>query len=121
MKMLRSFALRHAVAVTPCLLAVAGALACETPTVVDIPDGQTATTEQMVLARQQVTDYVAAMDEYLACVNEEMEAAGENAPEEFKALMVQRYNAAISEMEMVAAAFNEQLGAFREREAHPEE
>ncbi len=118
MKKLKSFGLRHAVVAAPALLAAAGALACETPSAVDIPQGSTATTEQMVLAREQVSDYVAAMDEYLACVNEELVAAGENAPEEFKALMVQRHNAAVSEMETVAAAFNEQLAAFRE--ANPE-
>lgn len=105
-------------AVAPCLLVAASALACETPTMVEVPDGATATAEQMVQARQQVTDYVAAMEDYLACVNEEIEAAGEDAPEEFRALMIQRHNAAVSEMETVAGAFNEELRAFRA--ANPE-
>ena len=102
----------------PALLMTAGALACETPTMVEVPDGATATTEQMVQAREQVTEYVAAMEEYLACVNDEIEVAGDDAPEEFKALMIQRHNAAVSEMETVAAAFNDQLQAFRA--ANPE-
>lgn len=100
------------------LLVAAAALACETPTMVDVPDGATATTEQMVRAREQVSEYVAAMDEYLACVDEEIQVAGDDAPEEFKVLMIQRYNAAVSEMETVAEAFNEQLRAFRA--ANPE-
>lgn len=95
-------------------LVAAGALACEMPSMVDVPDGATATEEQMVQARQAVTDYVASMDEYLACVDQEMAAEGDDAPEEYKALMTQRYNAAISEIETVAAAFNEQLRAYRE-------
>lgn len=101
-----------------CLLFAAATLACETPAMVDVPDGATATTEEMVRAREQVTAYVAAMEEYLACVNDEIEVAGDDATEEFKALMIQRYNAAVSEMEMVAAAFNEQLRAYRA--ANPE-
>lgn len=108
----------HGAALASGLLAAAGALACETPTMVEVPDGATATTEEMVRAREQVTEYVAAMEEYLACVDEEMEVAGDDAPDEFKSLMIQRYNAAVSEMETVAAAFNEQLRAFRA--AHPE-
>lgn len=117
MRRFNLLALRRA-ALVPGLLVATGALACETPTMVEVPDGATATTEQMVAAREQVTEYVAAMEEYLACVNDEIEAAGENAPEEFKALMIQRHNAAVSEMETVAAAFNEELRAFRE--ANPE-
>ncbi|HEX6994824.1 MAG TPA: hypothetical protein VF339_11835 [Gammaproteobacteria bacterium] len=112
MKTSRRLTLRGA-ALAPSLLVAAATLACETPTMVDVPDGATATTEEMVRAREQVTEYVAAMEEYLACVNEEIEVAGENATEEFKALMIQRYNAAVGEMETVAAAFDEQLRAYR--------
>lgn len=100
------------------MLAGAAALACETPAMVEVPDGATATTEQMVQAREAVTEYVAAMEEYLVCVDEEMQVAGDDAPEEFKSLMIQRYNAAVSEMETVAAAFNEELREFRA--ANPE-
>ncbi|HEX7081133.1 MAG TPA: hypothetical protein VF329_08980 [Gammaproteobacteria bacterium] len=99
--------------------ATAGALACETPSMVNVPDGTTATMEQMVAAQQEVKDYVAAMEDYLACVNEELEAAGEDAPEEYKALMIERHNSAVGEMEAVAAAFNEQVRAYRA--AHAEE
>lgn len=100
-------------------LSFAGALACEMPTMIDVPDGETATTDEMVEARNAVTAYLAAMEEYLACVDREIEAEGDDAPEEFQALMIQRYNSAVSEMETVAAAFNEQLRAFRA--ANPED
>ena len=100
-------------------LAAAGAMACETPSMVHVPDGGTATMDEMVTAQQDVREYVAAMEEYLTCVNEEMDAAGEEAPDEYKALMVTRHNAAVSEMEAVAAAFNEQVRAYRA--ANPEE
>ncbi|MFO7285772.1 MAG: hypothetical protein LOD94_17420 [Gammaproteobacteria bacterium] len=95
------------------VLCFGGAFACEMPAMVDVPDGATATTEEMIEARNRVTAYLASMEEYLACVDREIAAEGEDAPEEFQALMIQRYNSAVSEMETVAAAFNEQLRAFR--------
>ena len=108
---------------TTCL-ALAGsfavtAFACENPPMVAVPDGSEASLDEMVAAQNGVREYMAAMEEYLACLNEELEAGGEEAPAEFKSLMVTRHNNAVSEMETVAAAFNEQLGAYRE--ANPSE
>jgi hypothetical protein len=89
------------------------AAACENPAAVAMPDGKTSTMEQMLAAQAQVKAYQAAMNEFLACIDSELAAEGEKAPEEFKSLMVSRHNAAVSEMEGVAAAFNEQLKAYR--------
>ena len=104
---------------TSCLVAlVAGsygfaALACDNPPAVVIPDGKSSTMEQMLAAQAQVKTYQAAMGEFLACIDAELEAEGESAPEEFKSLMVSRHNAAVAEMEGVAAAFNDQIKAYR--------
>jgi hypothetical protein len=89
------------------------AVACEAPAPVAMPDGATATREQMLAAQQEVRAYQAAMNEFVACIDSELAGEGEQAPEEFKSLMVSRHNAAVTEMEGVAAAFNEQLRAFR--------
>jgi hypothetical protein len=89
------------------------AAACENPAAVGIPDGATATREQMLAAQAEVRAYQAAMNEFLACIDSEADAQGEKAPDEFKSLMVERHNAAVAEMEGVAAAFNEQIRAFR--------
>jgi hypothetical protein len=91
----------------------AGALACENPATVAIPDGKSSTMEQMLAAQAQVKSYQAAMNAFLACIDAELEAEGEKAPEEFKSLMVERHNAAVAEMEGVAAAFNDQIKAYR--------
>jgi hypothetical protein len=88
-------------------------LACDNPQAVSIPDGKGATLEQMLAAQAQVKTYQAAMTEFLACIDAELEAKGEDAPEEFKSLMVSRHNAAVAEMEGVAAAFNDQIKAYR--------
>lgn len=108
---------------TSCLVAAVAvgygftAVACENPQAVAIPDGKSSTMEQMLAAQAQVKTYQAAMSEFLACIDAELEAQGENAPEEFKSLMVSRHNAAVAEMEGVAAAFNDQIKAYRA--AHP--
>jgi hypothetical protein len=88
------------------------AAACETPSMVSIPEGKSASKDQMLAAQASVKGYMAAMDQYLACVDAEMNAKGEEAPNDYKALMVARHNSAVSEMESVAGAFNEQRKAY---------
>ncbi len=100
------------------VVAVAGcftfaAAACENPALVSIPEGKAATLEQMLAAQGQVKTYQAKMNEYLACIDGEADTQGEKAPNEYKALMVNRHNAAVAEMEGVAAAFNTQLKAYK--------
>lgn len=79
---------------------------------VAIPDGKTASKDQMLAAQATVKGYMAAMDQYLACVDAEMNAKGEDAPNDYKALMVARHNSAVAEMESVAGAFNDQRKAY---------
>jgi hypothetical protein len=93
-----------------CALAAA---ACENPAAIVIPDGKSSTMEQMLAAQAQVKAYQTAMTEFLACIDSDLDAQGEKAPEEFKSLMVSRHNAAVAEMEGVAAAFNDQIKAYR--------
>jgi len=89
------------------------AAACEAPAPVAMPDGSKSTRDQMLAAQAQVKAYQASMNEFIACIDSELDAQGEKAPDEFKSLMVSRHNAAVAEMEGVAASFNEQLRAFR--------
>lgn len=106
-------------ALTSCLLTVIAsgfafaAAACENPAAVVIPDGKSSTMDQMLAAQAQVKAYQAAMTEFLACIDSDLEAQGEAATDEFKSLMVSRHNAAVAEMEGVAAAFNDQIKAYR--------
>jgi len=89
------------------------ALACENPAAIAIPDGKASTMDQMLAAQAEVKAYQAAMTAFLACIDSELDAQGEQAPDDFKSLMVARHNAAVSEMEGVAAVFNDQLKAYR--------
>jgi hypothetical protein len=89
------------------------AAACENPALVPIPNGKASTLDQMLAAQKDVKAYQAKMNDYLACVDGEAATQGEQAPAEYKALMVNRHNAAVAEMEGVAAAFNDQIKAYK--------
>lgn len=95
--------------------------ACELPlptAVRVLPDGATATEQEMVAARAEISAYVEVAKAYVACIDQELEAASEGASTEYKAILVNRRNAAVTEQETVAAAFNRQRQAYRA--AHPE-
>lgn len=94
---------------------------CEIPSMVSVPDGSTATREELLEAQSKVKTYMDQMTAYLDCINGEIEAGGDDATEQFKSLMVSRHNAAVTEMETLAAAYNEQLQIFRAANPAPEE
>ena len=89
--------------------------ACDYPQEVEIPDGATSSEQDMIAGRDAVQKYLAEMDEYLACLDAEAAAIGEEETPEQKQLHVQRHNSAIDQMETVAAQFNEQLRAYKSK------
>ena len=107
------------------LLAVAAQAECTYPkSPANLPDGNTATQEQMVEGMKQVKAYNGQVTEYLSCLEQEMnariEAAGPDAPaeqiEQIKAIHNKRHNAAVDELEQTASRFNEQVKTFKGRE-----
>jgi len=107
------------------LLATAAHAECNYPKApASLPDGNTATQDQMVEGMKQVKEYNGAVTAYLACLEQEMnarvEAAGPDAPaeqiEQIKAIHNKRHNAAVDELEQTAARFNEQVKTFKARE-----
>ncbi|MBK7250731.1 MAG: hypothetical protein IPI06_07620 [Gammaproteobacteria bacterium] len=90
-----------------------------------IPDGNTATTEQMVAAKKAVESYNKEMESYLSCIKLEYDGAitkdGEKLSEarkkELEHMQVQKHNAAIDELEAVAARLNEQIRVFKAKNA----
>jgi hypothetical protein len=90
----------------------------------NMPDGATATEEQMVTGMKAVKEYNGQVSAYLSCLEMEMnariEAAGPDAPPEqvaqIKAIHTKRHNAAVEELEAHAARFNEQVKTFKARE-----
>ena len=99
------------------------AFACDYPQRVLIPNGNTATKEEMIEGQRGVKQYVADMEIYLECIVEEEKQAREaiadlqpEAEQEREDMLNKKYNAAVDEMERVAAQFNAEVQAFRARE-----
>lgn len=96
------------------------ALGCDYPKRVDIPNGVTASKDEMLAGQRAVKDYMAAMEDYLACLEREEEATLTAMPditeEERTARssnLTKKHNAAIEEMELTAARFNEAVRAYK--------
>jgi|SoiMethySBSTD1v2_1073268.scaffolds.fasta_scaffold501257_2 hypothetical protein len=90
----------------------------------NMPDGATATQDQMVEGMKAVKEYNNQVTTYLSCLEQEMnarvEAAGPDAPadqiEQIKAIHTKRHNAAVDALEQQAARFNEQVKVFKARD-----
>ena len=93
------------------------ALACDVPAEINIPPGDEATLDEMLAAQTSVRDFMAAMDEYLTCLDAEIEALGEEASGEDRTTMDDQYNNSVTQMEEVAADFNEQRQLFQDTAA----
>lgn len=86
---------------------------CSSPAAVAIPDGAKATSEAMVEAQTNVKQYMAEMELYLDCMDQEEAALTEPPTDEEKARHTQMHNQAVDSMEEVATKFNEQVRAFK--------
>lgn len=101
------------------LVAASGARAgCVFPGPADIamPDGATATEAQMIDTQRQVKAYVAEMEAYLACLDDEantLKASGEVTDEQL-VINDKRYNSAVELMQGVAERFNVQVRIYRD-------
>jgi len=105
------------------LLVAQSALACDYPSRVLIPNGSTATKDDMLNGQRNVKTYVAAMEVYLECiVDKEKMAIGlldDLEPEEEQQredMMNKKYNAAVDEMERLAAQFNAEVQAYKAKD-----
>jgi len=112
--------LASCLAIMASLIAHASFAACEMPSLVaSIPDGTTATEDELFEAQTRIQAYIAAMDEYIACQNEEMSANGEGASDQYYYQMSERIEAARAEVDAVATDFNDQVEAFRAARVFP--
>ena len=86
-----------------------------------LPDGNTATMEEMLEAKKAVTQYNKDINAYVACIKLEHETAVTNAgdkitPEqkaEMEKMAVQKNNAAVDQLQSVADRFNEQVRIYK--------
>ena len=88
-----------------------------------VPDGASATMEDMLAGQRAVKAYDKAINDYVACIDKELQdsiaAAGDKLKPEQKADMekveAQKHNAAIDQEQSVADRFNEQVKVFKAR------
>jgi len=107
------------------LMAAAAQAECNYPKEpANLPDGGTATQDQMVEGMKAVKEYNNQVTAYLSCLEQEMnarvEAAGPDAPaeqiEQIRAIHTKRHNAAVDALEQTANRFNEQVKTFKARD-----
>ena len=79
-----------------------------------IPDGRTATMDEMVVGQTEVRTFMSATNEQLECLSELLDS-GELEKEE-RAMLASYHNRRVDAMESVAAEFNEQVKLIRARE-----
>jgi hypothetical protein len=116
-----------AMACTAALASVAPVYAdCPYPPAPDkLPDGATATLEDMLAGQKAVKAYQKAIDDYVACIDKELDAAITKAGDQLKPAQkadmqhveAQKHNAAIDQEQSVADRFNEQVKVFKARNA----
>jgi len=87
-----------------------------------LPDGSTATFEEMVAAQKAVQQFNEDINAYNSCLDLEMstyEKSGlydENRLTELRAMQAKKNNAAVDEVQAIADRFNEQLRIFKTRD-----
>ncbi len=87
-----------------------------------LPDGSTATYEEMVAAQKAVQQFNEDINSYNACLDLEistLEKSGdldENELAERRAMQAKKNNAAVDAVQEVADRFNEQLRIFKTRD-----
>jgi hypothetical protein len=108
------------------LSAGAASADCPYPPAPDkLPDGATATMQDMLAGQKAVGEYNKAINDYVGCIDKELDAAiakaGDKIKPEQKADMTrianQKHNAAIDQLQSVADRFNEQVKVFKAKSA----
>jgi hypothetical protein len=117
----------YSIALVAALSAGTAHAACIYPTPPDkLPDGATATRDEMLAGKKKVTEFDNAIGEYNTCLQKEADEAiakleGDDKERESKKADIQKmadqkHNAAVEADEQVAARFNEQLRAFNAKQ-----
>lgn len=100
----------------------AHAIACDYPEKPELPDGNTATKEDMVAAQAAVKGFLSAVDEYLNCIEQEerdaVKALGDPPDAEIQRreeLLNKRFEAANEEKFLFGEQWNQQVRAYNAR------
>lgn len=100
-------------ALTTMLFSAVSQADCSRPDAPAMPDGSNATKEQMIEGQQAVKAYMADTNQYLDCLSQQEKENAETETDETKAARLQSYNAAVADMEQVAASFNGEIKKWK--------
>jgi hypothetical protein len=107
--------------VSGCLLLIAAPMsfACDYPERPSIPDGSTASKEELLAAKDGVADYLTGVDDYLTCIEtaeKEAVAALEDADtadlKRRDEMISSKFDAANEEKALVGEEFNQEVRAY---------
>jgi hypothetical protein len=95
------------------------ALACDYPERPHIPDGDTATKDELLAAKAGVNEFLTGVDEYLRCVEAEEQTMVDSlvdsdpeAVQEREDMLNRKFDAANEEKALVGEQFNQQVRAY---------
>ncbi len=104
------------------LLASSLAMACDYPQRPFIPDGASASKDQLLEAKDNVQSFIGAVDDYLTCIENEakadIEALDNPTQEEMQSVedtLNKQFDAANEEKALVGEQFNQQIRAYNEK------
>lgn len=106
------------------LLFAGAGIACEYPDSPPVPNGSSASKDEMIAGQKDMNAYIKELEAYQQCLVEEEEAARAELGEEVEPdvlkqreeLLTKKYNAAHDEMLKAAATFNAELKEFNSRD-----
>ena len=98
------------------------ALACDYPERPSMPDGNTASKDELLAAKNDVQEFIAKVDQYLTCIEsaeKEAAAALDNpSEEELKRrddMLTMKFDAANEEKVLIGEQFNQQIRAYNQK------
>ena len=104
------------------LLSSSIAFACDYPERPAIPDGSTASKDELIEAKNSVQDFMAKVDEYLNCIEsaekaavEEMNSPSEEVLQRRDEMLNKKFDAANDEKALLGEQFNQQIRAFNKK------
>ena len=95
------------------------AIACDYPERPTIPDGATASKDELLAAKDAIQEYMASVDTYLQCIEGEEKAAiaelDNPSPEELQRrddILNKKFDAANEEKALLGEQFNQQIRVY---------
>ncbi|HSG64118.1 MAG TPA: hypothetical protein VLD39_03925, partial [Gammaproteobacteria bacterium] len=79
-----------------------------------LPDGGTATIDEMLAAQVEVREFLARSQESIDCLDDA--SKDRDLTDDQRSLLIRAHNDTVDVMEEIATSFNTQIGIFRQRE-----